>query len=136
MATGRNDPLSRHERACLPCRDERQTWHSTPRVGSTGKRDSRAALVVTSKLTVPEALVGPLGNSDVARQTLTENTLDEVLAMRLLSVWFGGRLDPQWVCGYNTNQTPPTVWSDKVAAINATLSEGVKPIMVVPAGAF
>jgi hypothetical protein len=40
------------------------------------------------------------------------------------------------VFGYNTNQTPPTAWSGKIAAINAVLPEGVNPILVAPAGAF
>jgi|CXWL01.1.fsa_nt_gi predicted nucleic acid-binding protein len=38
-------------------------------------------LVVTSRLTVLEALVGPLRKSDVARQRLTENALNEVLVL-------------------------------------------------------
>lgn len=42
----------------------------------------------------------------------------------------------EWVFGYNTNQTLPTAWSDKVAAINTVLPDNVNPILVGPAGAF
>jgi hypothetical protein len=89
--------------------------------GSTLEGDFVEALADATERWID--MKGVDGNFDLAELDRIEEALET------------GRVR-EWVFGYNTNMTPPTVWSDRVAAINATLSGGVKPIMVVPAGAF